>query len=519
MGRTEGASGDALRTPSSLAAIDDFTIGSATISPSRRIIAGPAVHADVEPRVMQVLVILAEAAGSVVTRETLFDRCWGGTWVGDDSLNRTIAAIRRLVAETAPGAFEIETIPRTGYRLMGEIIPAETGAKSLSATPPISRRLAIAGAAAAVLGVGGLLWLGRDRADPQAAMAMEKGRQALRDGWPGSETQGVKHFRQAVASDPGDAAAWGYLALALRNVAEQAPPAQISAAVSESESAARRALAIDPRNPNALTALATVRPEFGNWGTTEDSLRRILRIAPDNPAALTHLVLITQSVGRTRESWTLNERVAALEPLSPVHQYRRALKQWILGRVPESDISIDRALQLWPRHPAVWNARLYIFAFTGRTDAALAMLGDAATRPAQFEEETAEFWQASLRALGSRAPADIAAATQVNLSAAPRSPGGAVRAIMVLAMLGEIDTAFAVADGFLLRRGPLIGTLWQADSEMAVNDHYWRRTMNLFTPATAAMRQDPRFRGLCDGIGLTAYWKSYGGPDARYAIT
>src|SRR5206468_4152721 len=83
-------------------------LGLATINPSTRTIAGPSRSADVEPRVMQVLVVLADAAGEVVTRTTLFNRCWGGVYVGDDSLNRVIGAIRKLAAEVAENSFEVE---------------------------------------------------------------------------------------------------------------------------------------------------------------------------------------------------------------------------------------------------------------------------------------------------------------------------------------------------------------------------------------------------------------------------
>jgi hypothetical protein len=43
--------------------------------------------------------------------------------------------------------------------------------------------------------------------------------------------------------------------------------------------------------------------------------------------------------------------------------------------------------------------------------------------------------------------------------------------------------------------------------------------MNLFTPATAAMRADPRFRALCEGMGMMAYWRKRGiWPDAMYHL-
>ena len=64
-----------------------------------------------------------------------------------------------------------------------------------------------------------------------------------------------------------------------------------------------------------------------------------------------------------------------------------------------------------------------------------------------------------------------------------------------------------VTDGFLLRRGPLIPTLWLGRNDMPVNDQRWRRTMMLFTPACAPLRADPRFAELCQGVGFTDYWR------------
>lgn len=500
-----------------LAKRPDFRAGPLLISPSRRMVEGPAGRSNVEPLVMQVLVLLLEAKGEVVTRHDLFDQVWGGVMVGDDSLNRAISGVRRVAADTGPGLFEIETIPRTGYRL---IIQGGDAAEEHS-PPRISRRMLVGGGmAAAAGGAAGLWWVGRDRADPRVARLLDAGKRILREGWPDSEAQGVDLFRQAVRLDPRNDEAWGLLALALRNVIEHAPPNQTAAAVLECESAARRALAINPREGNALTALAMMRPEFGNWFEAEASLSHVLRAAPDNLAAMAHLGLLFQSVGRTRDSGKLNDRVVALDPLSPVYQFRRAMRLWVLGRVAEADQTIDRALQLWPRHPAVWNARLAIFAFTGRAEAAERFLDDVQMRPSTHMRATEEIWRISLRALGAGVRTDVDAAVAANIKAAPQSGGSATRAVMVLSALGKLDAAFDVADGYLLRRGPLIGTLWTAKKEMPVNDTNWRRTMNLFTPATAAMRTDSRFEGLCDGIGMTAYWRKRGiWPDPMFRLS
>ena len=500
-----------------LAARPDMDFGALRVSPSRRIVAGPAGETSLEPRVMQVLLHLLDAKGAVVTRNQIFDECWGGVMVGDDSINRAIGRLRKVPAEVAPGAFEIETIPRTGYRITGDIFAGATGAGAEA--PRVSRRAAIGGGAALTVaaGAGAYLWLGRERLDPRAAALVEEGERILREAWPEEQATAVRSLRQAVAIEPRHASAWGLLAVAHRNVAEEAPPERTSAAVRGCEAAARRALALDPREGNALAALATLRPYFGEWGAAEDRLRRVLAVAPDNPTALSHLTTLLQSVGRARDSWNSNERLMELEPLSPVHHFRRALKLWIYGRVPEADVTIDRALQLWPRHPAVWNARLFLFAFTGRPRAGLAMIEDAATRPKGFNAMSEQRWRPSLAAIETRAPKDIAAAREANLK--PAAGGVAVNAMMILSHLGEVDAAFAVAEGLLQRRGALVGSLSPGPAQMKINDQQWRRTMNLFTPATAPMRADRRFRGLCEGIGLTRYWKQRGiGPDSIFRI-
>lgn len=474
---------------------------------------------------MQVLMLLLDAQGAVVTRNDLFDECWGGVMVGDDSINRAIGRLRKVPAEVAPGAFEIETIPRTGYRLTGGIFEEAdrqargSGQGAQDRRPGFSRRSALgAGIGLATVGAAGAAVLfGGGRSDPRAAALIREGEQILLEAWPDAQAQGVDHFRRAAAIEPDNARAWGLLAVGLRNVVEEAPPDRTSAALRECQAAADRALKLDPREGNALAALATLRPYFGEWALAEDRLREVLEIAPDNPVAMSHLITLLQSVGRARDSWVLNERMVKIEPLSPVHQFRRALKLWIYGRVPEADLTIDRALQLWPGHPAVWNARLYIFAFTGRPEAALALIEDGETRPRLVRAPLVETWRASLRAIATRAPADIAAAREVNLKTGVGA--GAVSSLMILSYLGELDSAFALASGFLLRIGPQVGSLWPKPGYSRINDQQWRRTMNLFTPATAPMRSDPRFTGLCDGIGLTAYWKQRGiGPDPMFRL-
>ncbi len=105
--------------PIDIGAEPDFALGDLSVHPSLRQVGAGGRRQTVEPRVMQALVALVRAEGSVVSRDRLIEHCWGGRLVGDDAINSCIAKVRGLAALTTPPAFEIETIPRVGYRLHG----------------------------------------------------------------------------------------------------------------------------------------------------------------------------------------------------------------------------------------------------------------------------------------------------------------------------------------------------------------------------------------------------------------
>ena len=74
----------------------------------------------IEPRMMQVLLVLARQAGEVVTREALEHEVWAGRVVSDDAITNTIAKLRRALGDDRHRPHFIETIPKRGYRLIPE---------------------------------------------------------------------------------------------------------------------------------------------------------------------------------------------------------------------------------------------------------------------------------------------------------------------------------------------------------------------------------------------------------------
>jgi len=93
-----------------------FRLGGANIDPATHEATINESAERIQPQNLKVLVALAQKRGQLVTREELIRRCWNGRVIGDDVINRAISTLRQF-AERA-GGFGIETVPRSGYRLV-----------------------------------------------------------------------------------------------------------------------------------------------------------------------------------------------------------------------------------------------------------------------------------------------------------------------------------------------------------------------------------------------------------------
>ncbi|MES2327221.1 MAG: winged helix-turn-helix domain-containing protein, partial [Pseudomonadota bacterium] len=93
-----------------------FTVGHASIDPSSREAQFEGGNERLQPQNLKVLIALTQRKGCVVTRDELVELCWDARYVGDDVIHRSISMLRQFAQRV--GGFEIETIPRAGYRLL-----------------------------------------------------------------------------------------------------------------------------------------------------------------------------------------------------------------------------------------------------------------------------------------------------------------------------------------------------------------------------------------------------------------
>jgi TolB-like protein/DNA-binding winged helix-turn-helix (wHTH) protein/Flp pilus assembly protein TadD len=101
-------------------------VGDWRIDPSTGRLQREGKELKLEPKVMTVLVCLAQQAGAVITREQLESTAWAGRVVGYDSLASTIIKLRKAFGDDSRKPRFIETVPKRGYRLIAPVRPAQS---------------------------------------------------------------------------------------------------------------------------------------------------------------------------------------------------------------------------------------------------------------------------------------------------------------------------------------------------------------------------------------------------------
>jgi len=101
---------------------DGFRLRDCEVHPKRNVVVNSSGEQHMEPKAMQVLVVLATHVGEVVTRESLLEEVWPKTYSGDAALTRCVSLLRAALGEGRDKGRFIETVSKTGYRLTTEVV-------------------------------------------------------------------------------------------------------------------------------------------------------------------------------------------------------------------------------------------------------------------------------------------------------------------------------------------------------------------------------------------------------------
>jgi DNA-binding winged helix-turn-helix (wHTH) protein/tetratricopeptide (TPR) repeat protein len=382
-----------------------------TVCPSRNLLSRGEEEVRVEPRVMDVLVMLADRAGDVVSKEDLIAQVWPDRHVTDDVLTVTIYALRKALGDEARRPRFVETVSRRGYRWIAPVEPIQQPAPPSLPTPtdapatptgeapthalpqapqpqtaPAQTRTArwrfgIAAAALAIVLIAAVAWLKTPRPRhtplPEAHAAYLKGRyfldQRSLNGWKPA----LEQFQRAVSLDPNDPAAQAGLADAYSLMwdfgvvsREETQPKALQAA--------QQALALDPESAEGLAALGRVRFLFDwEFDAAERNLTRAIARDPDYMPAYQSLAWVLSARGQHDAAVSAGRRALQLDPANTQRYNELAWVLSLKGQHAEALREIDRALQLNPRSLESNMARGWTCEMAGRPDEAFAAYTNA----------------------------------------------------------------------------------------------------------------------------------------------
>ena len=116
-----------------------FVLGQWSIDPSTNSVASCSGRYRLPRKAMQVLEYLAKNGNRMVSRAELIENVWdGNAYVGEKAINNAVWRLRRTLGDHAGQPRYIETIPKTGYRLVQT--PEFSQTESVAPTLSISNR-------------------------------------------------------------------------------------------------------------------------------------------------------------------------------------------------------------------------------------------------------------------------------------------------------------------------------------------------------------------------------------------
>lgn len=190
--------------------------------------------------------------------------------------------------------------------------------------------------------------------DPEAYELLLLGKHHLHRWTPDGFIQARSYFNQALARDPGLAAAQAWLAMSHLAVAfyELEPRAN---AYAHAVQAARRALELDPQEGQALVVLAFKAYAYNwDWTRAEQLFQHAIAVSPNSPWPHWGYAHLLNSLGRHEQAIAEARLALRLDPASLFTQFAAQFTLWDARRYDEALAACDEARERLPERPRAY---------------------------------------------------------------------------------------------------------------------------------------------------------------------
>jgi TolB-like protein/DNA-binding winged helix-turn-helix (wHTH) protein/Tfp pilus assembly protein PilF len=98
-----------------------YEFGPFVLDPGERLLRHGAARMELPPRAFDTLLVLVENSGRLLEKDALMRTVWGDTVVEENNLSQVVYLVRKALRDGENGARYIETVPKRGYRFVGEV--------------------------------------------------------------------------------------------------------------------------------------------------------------------------------------------------------------------------------------------------------------------------------------------------------------------------------------------------------------------------------------------------------------
>jgi DNA-binding winged helix-turn-helix (wHTH) protein len=299
-----------------------FAFGSFVLDVSERRVTHAGQPLALSGKTFDVLRLLVEARGRLVGRETFAARLWAGAAVEERNLTVHVSTVRKVLMRADASVDPIETVARTGYRLMLPVHDVDPAVAQDGR--PLSK-------------MDSLLREGHELLDREERLP------ALR---------ALSVFERAVALDPDCAPAHAGLAASylLLCATRLGRPLWLVDALQPARASAEKALALDSRQAEAWAVLGQLKMYYDwNWAGADADLAQAVTVGPRSADAHEARGWFLSLVGRHREAV---ETFAIANELAPRRRRTWELTgfaRWLAGDDAGGIVALKTASALDPR--------------------------------------------------------------------------------------------------------------------------------------------------------------------------
>jgi len=119
-----------------------FEFGDFRLIPGEGLLLRNGVPIPMGPKILETLVFLIERRGRLVQKSELMDQVWADCFVEENALSKSVWSIRSALGEDPKKPRFIQTVPKRGYRFVGEV--KEVDVNSVASVSPDTQPLSIA---------------------------------------------------------------------------------------------------------------------------------------------------------------------------------------------------------------------------------------------------------------------------------------------------------------------------------------------------------------------------------------